>query len=189
MVELIRRHKIHFLFLKHIKYLSCMSRIDYRIIGKLSNELFCFQFIYKEYLENLEQFCNYKVIQNAEYAILKGFSFIHDLYTENNVMYRPFGDVDILIQVEKIQDVDTVLKKLHMIQGKIVEDKIIAAPRRDIVYWRLNSHQLHEYVKFSKYSQVSSIYKVDFDINTSIFECIFQLNSITVPEGRHAIPL
>lgn len=168
--DILEKHKIHLLFLKHIDKLSCADRLNKALREKYSNQLFCLQFKYEEYLMYLKNVANRQESQNVKYAVLKGFSFMDSLYMCDGIVYRPFADVDILISRSDIKRTDDILKEMGLIQGRILERNIIPANRQDIIYWELNSHQLHEYISFSKYSKISPTYRIEFDINTTIFE-------------------
>lgn len=170
MADSIENHKIQLLFIKHINDLACADCIDKRIYEKFSNKLFYIQHKYEEHLEYLNRIVTSSEMQTVKHAVLKGFAITYDLYKNNGIIYRPFSDVDILVDRRDAQVVDKALKEIGFVQGKIKGGKIILADRKDIIRNSLNMHQLHEYICLSKHSNLSSIYHVEFDINTSIFE-------------------
>ncbi|MBE5869353.1 MAG: hypothetical protein E7293_10450 [Lachnospiraceae bacterium] len=168
MANILEMHKIHMIFLKHVNNIACSDNLAFKIIENFSNQLFYLQFKYEEYLTFLKNVVDH--MQTIDYAVLKGGSFIDVLYKENDIIYRPFADIDILISKRNINLIDGIMKENNLIQGKVRQNKIIPAERKDVIYWKLNSHQLHEYIGFSKYSQLSNIYRIEFDFNTTIFE-------------------
>ena len=88
---------------------------------------------------------------NIQYAVLKGFSFAKELYSQKNIIYRAFIDVDILIDTKNCSKVTQIMEKNQFIQGKVVDDAIVPINRSEKIYWILNSHQLPEFIRFSKY--------------------------------------
>lgn len=168
--ELIERHRLSSLYMKHLIEMSITRNLDKELRQRYSHQLFVLQFQLEEYCEYLKKISEDNELEKIEYAVLKGFSFMKDLYMHNNILYRYFADVDILISNEYIKQMDNVLKGIGLVQGSMREGKIFLAERRDVINWKINSHQLHEYIKLSKYTRVSPIYRVEFDVNTSIFE-------------------
>lgn len=168
--NILLKNKVELLFLKHCKEYGFEENISPVYWKNYGNSLLALQFKYEEYLEEI-----YKITREFEkmkipYAILKGFSFIGDLWSRKGIVYRYFSDVDLLVSKKDLKQIHTILSKNNYVQGEIKENKIVKAERSALIYWALNSHQIHEYTKFSKYSNVSCIFRLNIDINTTIFE-------------------
>lgn len=168
--KILAKNKIQSIFLKHIESIKCVDELDKQIYQKYCNHLFRLQFEYQEYLETLSSLIAKLNSHNIKYAFLKGFANNSELFVERGILYRTFSDADILINPLQIKDVEKILNNQGFIQGYIENNKIIPASRKDIVYWQLNSHQLHEFTKKSKFSNISSSFRINIDINTTIFE-------------------
>ena len=163
-------HRVQFLFFRHIlndPYLDFE-----KMFGKqLSAELVFLQKRYEEYINYIEKLVDIFHKHEIPYAILKGFSIINSLYTSNGVIYRDFGDVDILVNKSDIDMISHSLTDMGYIQGYLDSKyNIHMANRKDIIYWRLNSHQEQQFIKHSSYSNISPLICCKVDINTTIFE-------------------
>lgn len=168
--QLLERHKINLILFKHLRCLNKISNLNSGKMKQYSNQLFVLQQQYKEYLDVLFQILNVFEKNNIQYAVLKGFSFAKELYSQKNIIYRAFIDVDILIDTKNCSKVTQIMEKNQFIQGKVVDDAIVPINRSEKIYWILNSHQLPEFIRFSKYANISPKYWLEFDINTTIFE-------------------
>lgn len=168
--DILSKNHVQLLFLKHIEENLVGDELNSSIRLKYSNRLFRLQYEYKEYQEELKKIVLCFNECKIKYAILKGICIGNNIFSKNNLLYRTFSDIDILIGEEDIKKIHCILTKCGYIQGKLINGKIQPASRKEILYWRLNSHQLYEYVKHSIYSEISSMYKLNIDINTTIFE-------------------
>lgn len=168
--QLLLKNKLQLLFVKHLEAFNSSSAISEELFASYSNQLLWLQLKYDEYRDLLYNIQNIFSQKRISYAILKGMANNAELYINDHVLYRPFEDMDILILPEQIDEVNAVLHKVGFIQGTYHNSNIVKAPRKDILYWRLNSHQLHEYIRFSKYSYISSYFRLNVDVNTTIFE-------------------
>lgn len=167
---LLQIHKLQYIFIKKLFDYDC-SQYTRRITREsFSSQLLSLQFLYQEYLGILSQLCKDFERENITYCVLKGFSITDALYNVKDVIYRPFSDIDILISSNHLSRAQLLLEKYNFIQGKIKGRHIIRAERSELIYWKLNSHQLHEFIKYSQYSNVSPLFSITIDINTSIFE-------------------
>lgn len=167
---LLQIHKLQYIFIKKLYDYDC-SEYTRRITREtFSSQLLSLQFMYKEYLEILSQLCKDFEKENITYCILKGFSITDALYNIKGVIYRPFSDIDILISPNHLYRTQLLLEKYNFIQGKMKGKHIIKAERSELIYWKLNSHQLHEYIRCSKYSNISPMFAITIDVNTTIFE-------------------
>lgn len=176
--HLLKQHKIKYLFLKKIIDFGLTEYVDFGLCYHHSCELVFLQQKYKEYLSTIKKLTEELDRNQISYSILKGFSFIHDLYTESNTIYRNFADVDILISDENTGTVSKILNNLGFVQGYLDGSLLKPASRQELIYWRLNSHQLHEFVKFSSYAHISPFLLTHIDINFTIFE-----------GGKYSIPI
>lgn len=168
--ETIYKNKLHFLFLKHIVEQKQIEAISNKLGFDISALLYFNNILYKEYTEILEHITHKFDQYNIKYCVLKGFSFIESLYRLNDCVYRKFSDIDILVNKTDVGAVNCILEQYGFVQGYIdLSGEIVKASRKDIVYWSLNSHQEHAYIRFSKFA-VTPFMKVNIDINTTIFE-------------------
>lgn len=167
---LLQIHKLQYIFIKKLFDYDCSEHTRRITRENFSSQLLSLQFLYKEYLEILSQLCKDFENENITYCILKGFSITEALYNIEGVIYRPFSDIDILISPNHLSKAQLLLEKYNFIQGKIKGRHLMKAARSELIYWKLNSHQLHEYIKYSKYSNISPMFSITIDINTTIFE-------------------
>ncbi|MBR2507934.1 MAG: nucleotidyltransferase family protein [Bacilli bacterium] len=165
--ELIERHKLEYLFYSLIKNLEVESLFDQSIISEYFNKLNVHQSKYIEYLNSMKPIFENLEEKKIKYAVLKGFSFMDELYNTNIGLTRRFVDIDVLIDKSDLKEAKEILNNYNFVQGKIVDGSIVRPERKDLIYWELNSHQLYEYVKLSEYT---SQYWIEVDINTTIFE-------------------
>lgn len=170
LIEIIYRNKLQFLFLKHIIDQKQMELVSNKWGLDCSALLYFNNLLYEEYMEILDQITQEFEFHNIKYCVLKGFSIIESLYRINGCVYRKFSDIDILVDKKDVGKVNSVLEAQGFIQGKIsLSGEIVKAPRKDTLYWSLNSHQEHEYIKFSKYA-ITPFMRINIDINTTIFD-------------------
>ena len=168
--KLLEHHKINLLFFRHCKKINQVVELNKMKMFQYSNQLLVLQCLYKEYFEEIKKIlCEFES-QNISYAILKGFSFSQDLYFYDGVSYRSFTDIDLLVDIKECNRITNILTANFFIQGKYVNDALIPVERSEIIYWTLNSHQLPEFIKPSKYTRYSPRYRIEVDINTTIFE-------------------
>lgn len=168
--KLLEHHKINLLFFRHCKKINQVVELNKMKMLQYSNQLMVLQYLYKEYFEETKKIlCEFES-QNISYAILKGFSFSQDLYFYEGIFYRSFTDIDVLVDLKECNRITNILTTNFFIQGKYVNDTLIPVERSEIIYWTLNSHQLPEFIKPSKYAHYSPRYWIEMDINTTIFE-------------------
>ena len=165
--ELIERHKLEYLFYSLIKNLELEYLFDQSIISKYYNELNEHQSKYIEYLNSMKPIFENLEEKKIKYSVLKGFSFMDELYNTNIGLTRRFLDIDVLIDKSDLKEAKEIFNNYNFVQGKVVDGSIVRPERKDLIYWELNSHQLYEYVKLSEYT---SQYWIEVDINTTIFE-------------------
>ncbi len=92
-------------------------------------------------------------------------------YKKDDIVYRDFNDIDILVNKKDTGSVNQILCDLGFQQGRIdKENKIVKASRQQIIYMSMSSHQEYKYVRQSKYSVISPYNFIQIDVNTSIFE-------------------
>lgn len=168
--QLLEHHKINLILFKHLKHLEKISSLNPKKMKQYSNQLFVLQKQYEEYVDASVLILNEFEKNDIQYAVLKGFSFAKELYSQENIIYRTFADIDILINANNSSNVTQIMERQQFIQGKVINDAIVPINRSQKVYWILNSHQLPEFIRFSKYANISPKYWVEVDINTTIFE-------------------
>lgn len=168
--KILSMNKLQLLFFKHLKELEYLDKLDESLCDKYSLKLFYIQFKYREYLNLIMKIVCIFEKEGINYSILKGLSFIDDMYSKDGIIYRNFGDVDILISPSDASKVNSILVELGLVQGNIHGNIIEKAKREELIYWSLNSHQLHEYVTFTSYASISPYFAIYVDINTTIFE-------------------
>lgn len=171
-LKTICKHKLQYLFLKHLIEIHCIYWKELRDISMtLSERLAFLQIKYGEYLEDCAIIAADLKKENIRYAILKGLSISHLLYVENGTLYRNFNDADFLIAKKNIIQVREILNKANYCQGYVDESyNIVRASRKDLLFWSLNSHQEHKFIKPSKFFTFSPRHILKIDINTTIFE-------------------
>lgn len=170
LIGTIYKNKLQFLFIKHIIEQEQMEVVSNKLGLDISALLYFNNLLYDEYIEILEKITQNFETNNVKYCVLKGFSIIESLYRINGCVYRKFSDIDILVDKNDVGKVNRILELQGFVQGKInPSGEIVKSERKDILYWRLNSHQEHEYIKFSKYA-ITPFMRINIDINTTIFD-------------------
>ena len=163
-------HKLQFLLYHHV-IRNPSIKIERNFAKQLSGNLVFLQQKYKEYLDFIKNIVDYFDANGIRYCFLKGFSIIDSLYKEKGIIYRDFGDIDILVEKKDVKAFSNELKKLGFIQGYMNDEyNLVEASRKEIIYWRLNSHQEQSFIKKSVFSSVAPFINCRVDINTTIFE-------------------
>ena len=93
-----------------------------------------------------------------DFILLKGCALMIKYYKEK--FHRSFNDIDFLIDVKDIGKVEEILNQIGYIQGEVVDGNIIQAKRKDILFQRLNTHEIYHMVKFD-----NSGFEINIDIN------------------------
>lgn len=170
--SLLEKHKIQFLLYKHLLDNNLLALQDlHPYIISLGERFVFLQSKYNEYIDILKKITEQLNNECINYTVLKGFSLIHDFYTFNNSVFRNFNDIDFLIDKSNISVFNDILVKSEFIQGILSSDyTIIPADKKEILYWRLNSHQEHDYIKPSIYSNLAPQSYLSIDLNFSIFK-------------------
>lgn len=172
LIKLLEKHKIQFLFYKHL-YDSgfLVDRHRYKYIYPLAEQFVYLQYKHSEYLSELKPILECLNSSTIPYAILKGFSLIDPIYKTSGKIFRAFSDADILISKKNIPHLNQILNSNSFIQAKI-DNTYQFQPINKIeeIYWRLNSHQEHEYIKPSKNFNFAPHLNLNIDVNFSIFQ-------------------
>lgn len=110
---------------------------------------------------------------DIKYAVLKGIALCDKAYSRVSIFMREFGDLDVLVIKEHVAKVEKIIRDLGYVQGEydIYTGEVTEASRRDILFFRMLSHQTHEYIKRcyeDKYVGNTGTYSID--INFSILE-------------------
>lgn len=180
--KILYKNKLHLLFLKHLVEQKQIEVISNKLGYDISALLYFNNKLYEEYTEVLEYLTSEFERYDIKYCILKGFSLIEPLYRFNGCVYRKFSDIDILVNKTVVRKVNGILEQYGFVQGHInPSGEIVKATREEIIYWSLNSHQEHEYIKFSK-NAITPFMKLNVDINTTIFDGGTHLSPITTSE-------
>lgn len=167
----IYRHKVQYLFFKHLLELKVAKKIDRNILNILNAQFSFLQLKHKEWITVLKNVTERLDAEGIDYAILKGIGLSNELYTFNGLNYRDYNDIDILIEKKDVAQLNETLEKLGFIQGDMNDNyEIEKSNRQQIIYFSLNSHQEKSYIKFSKYSEFSPLNRLLIDVNTTIFE-------------------
>lgn len=171
LLDKIINHRLQFLLYKHLNELNILDTISIYVKSSLISQFIYWQLRYEEYLNEIGNIINIFKENGVNYVLIKGVSLANSLYTENSMVYRKFNDIDILINKIDVSTVNNILCKQSFTQGYLDKNyNIMKASRDKIIYWSLNSHQEHEYIKKSFYAQYRPKATINIDINTTIFE-------------------
>ncbi len=86
--------------------------------------------------------------ENISFVFLKGYALYLSLYKKK--AHRYYNDLDILISPADISRVTKILKKLGLCYGYVRNGIFMNAKREDIIYQRLNTHELQKMVLENK---------------------------------------
>lgn len=168
--NLIMAHKLQFLLYHHVMNIKNI-KFEKNFGKQLSGSLVFLQYKYEEYLEFIKDIVKFLDENSILYCFVKGFSIIDYLYKDKGVIYRDFGDIDILINKKDVKLFCQGLQNMGFIQGYLDDNyKLKEADRKEIIYWRLNSHQEQSFIRKSRFSDIAPMINCRVDINTTIFE-------------------
>jgi hypothetical protein len=85
---------------------------------------------------------------SISYILLKGCSMMLEYYKKD--YHRYFGDIDILVSLNDIEDILKILCKNGYTQGDVIDNKIRQATRKEILFKQLNTHEIYNLVKLDK---------------------------------------
>ncbi|WP_176854879.1 nucleotidyltransferase family protein [Paenibacillus sp. OK060] len=125
----------------------------------------------KEQWEHTKRVCQKFDENGINYALLKGIALSACVYKDWGA--RNFGDTDILIHPSQINLATQCLKDVGYIQGVINLDRsdIVAASRKDTMFWSLVSHEVHPFIIKTPNSLIIHSHEVDLqfsiDLNTA----------------------
>lgn len=144
------KHNCLYLLARLSSYRSmCESNV---IINKLTSRI-----KYRECQSVFQQ------LEKTPYSVIKGAVLGERIYGDSG--YRPYKDIDLLIEPNCIEPVKEILERNGFIQGRIIGNKIIPYTRQQIVFQKAYTHQLAQYVKRTD-SNICPF--VTVDINTDI---------------------
>ena len=171
-LNVITRHKLQYLLYKHLYENHLLLNHRIRELSMVLSERFYFlQSKHREFTDELKKVVKALNLGNVKYAILKGISIADPLYMSGDLVYRNYNDIDILITKQDVNKVKTILNDLNFRQATVSEAyDIVNAERKDLVFWSLNSHQEHKFIKPSSLFRLSPRFILKIDINTTIFE-------------------
>ena len=171
-LNVITRHKLQYLFYKHLYENHLLLHHSIRELSMILSERFYFlQSKHFEFTSELKKVVESLNSENVKYAILKGISIADPLYMRGDLVYRNYNDIDILITKQDVNKVKKLLNDINFWQASVSETyDITNAERKDLVFWSLNSHQEHKFIKPSSLFRLSPRFILKIDINTTIFE-------------------
>jgi hypothetical protein len=172
LIDLLEKHKIKFLFYKHL-YDSGFLVDDhyYKYLFSLGEQFVYLQYKYSEYLSALKPILENLNSNGIPYTLLKGFSLIDPIYKVSGKIFRSFNDADILISKKDIPYLNQILKSNGFVQAKINNAyQFVPINKAEKIYWSLNSHQEHEYIKPSQNFNFAPHLNLNIDVNFSIFQ-------------------
>lgn len=100
---------------------------------------------------------------DIKFIVLKGFAVMNIFY--DSYWNRIYNDIDILINANDITKAEEVLEGIGYIQGKFDEQNkmIVKSSRKEILYQRLYTHQVHEFLKYDEYvSEIDVNFKFEW---------------------------
>ena len=182
-LSLVCSHKLHNLLYKHINSLKMLFNIKKSIALLLSERFIFTQNRAEEYFKLLSDIVLMLSKYNINYAFLKGISIVKSLYADKEFIYRSFNDIDILVEKENVSVINDILLSMGFVQGYTDENyKLKEADRKAKLYWSLNSHQEHIYLKESSFTRFSPWLCNCIDVNTTIFQGGKSNNPISTSE-------
>ena len=145
-------------------------RIDMVLVDKLllpaygdikSNLLNKKKFIYKNnenYINAAKEINSVFKDNSIGFVLLKGCALIMKYYQKT--YHRSFNDVDFLIDEKDIGKVEEILREYGYVQGEVIDGEIMQAKRKDVIFQRINTHEIYHMVKFN-----DNNFEVNIDIN------------------------
>lgn len=134
--------------------------------------------------------------ENISFVFLKGYSLYLSLYKKT--AHRYFNDLDILISDADISKTILVLKKLGFCYGRVRNGKLIEANREDIIYQKLNTHELHNMV-LERNGQFFNLdinflfswkgIKNELETMREIPFCEVEKNIVYIKKGKYLLPI
>lgn len=83
--------------------------------------------------------------KGINYAVLKGVALCKEIYEKT--YYRKYSDLDILICEKDISQVEEILNNLGFVHGIVRNGKLRKATRKEIIFKKLYTHELFNFVK------------------------------------------
>ena len=84
-------------------------------------------------------------MHSIKYAVIKGITCANDSYKD--ISYRSCVDIDVLVSPEALDTVKEILYSYGFAQGYFAENTIIPYSRKEVLFYRMNTHQLAPFVK------------------------------------------
>ncbi|MGD6974628.1 nucleotidyltransferase family protein [Bacillus altitudinis] len=106
--------------------------------------------------------------KGIEYAIVKGS--VIGQWAYGDVGLRLFGDNDLFISQDQLQETGHVLNELGYIQGSwnYETETVTPAKRKDILYLIMNSHQTYTYMKPTPDCRFIDCHKIDVQFSVDL---------------------
>lgn len=99
----------------------------------------------KLYIEELIYILNKLEANQIKYVVLKGCA--STIYNYKNIYDRIFKDIDLLVHPHNIEAIEDILFNTGYVYGDLVDNMIMPAKRREIIYKRLKTHEIFNMIK------------------------------------------
>lgn len=165
------KHKIMSNLYYHLIHHNLFSKISKYYVILMNN---CMSYAKEKqslYYSEFEELNKRLKKHGFPYACIKGIGVSKRYYNTNPNLLRDFNDIDFLVCQKDVFLVEKVLKESGYMRGffDYKTSEFVAAPRQEIIYWGLASHQVYPFSKPMpnfKYSPVN-VFKID--VNFSIY--------------------
>lgn len=118
--------------------------------SEIDNSILCAETYKKNqkllYLSN--ELANIFKNEEISFCFLKGISLITTIYEDISISKRYFSDIDLLVAKKDLERVEYIMKTLDFRFGRVVEDQFIPATKSQVIFQKLYTHELYQYVKY-----------------------------------------
>lgn len=154
LMKLLRYHRIEMILLDRPSF-TFESNDDKDYIVCKSKDILRQNMRFLNVVKSLNMNFNKKAI---DYVLLKECSMMSTYYKKKN--HRYFADISFLINEKDIEIVKSILHEDGYIQGEIINGKVVRASKREILFLRLQTHEIHPMVKID-----NGNLEINLDIN------------------------
>lgn len=185
--EIIKYHRLNLLAMSCLDMKRFLSEKEYLQLLEKKNETMVINTNVINEMKKIHKVLNR---EHVNYVILKGVSLMLNTYPK--IYQRYFCDVDILVDYEKLDKVTDILHEFGYIQGKLEDNQIVPASRKEILYQKLHTHEIYQMVKI----QDGMLYEIDinflfswngFEKNTD--EMYLTSFQSYIKEGKEGLPV